>query len=98
MNGSGKSSVLQALGFVREFARGNAQRFFSERGWVTRDIRTKFGASSLIRIDLLLEAADGSQFVWQFNYGLKSKRNLKERVWVTRPGEISPRSILVFCP
>ena len=40
-NGVGKSSILQALSFIRAFGEGRTQSYFESRGWNPRDIYPK---------------------------------------------------------
>jgi ABC-type branched-subunit amino acid transport system ATPase component len=97
MNGSGKTSVLQALGFIREFAEGNAEKFFDDRGWLKREVKTQIrDSSTLIRVDLLLSSEDDEKFLWQFNWGLNSGRTVRETIWVLEKDADTPKRIINF--
>lgn len=95
-NGSGKSSTLQALALVREFAYGNALKFFEERGWNTASVRSRVGRSSIFRADILLDAEDGSRFLWQFDWGLRTTTNSREVIWYLAPDASQPSRILDY--
>ena len=91
-NGSGKSSTLQALALVREFAQGNASKFFDDRGWNDAGVRTHLEGprAAIFRADLLLEDGTGDQYLWQFNFGLRSRINLRETLWHLPSGAAAP--------
>ncbi len=86
-NGAGKSSLLQALSFIRYFGEGRADSFFKDRGWEPLDLRHRLKVSNptVLGIDLLFEGPGGVQHFWQFEWGLRSGRTLSERIW-TRDG------------
>ncbi len=88
-NGAGKSSVLQALSFIRYFAEGRAESFFKDRGWDPLDLRHRLGGPNptTLAFDLLLETAGGELLFWQFEWGLKTNRTLTERIWIQKGGE-----------
>jgi predicted ATPase len=86
MNGSGKSSTLQALGLIREFIRGEPDEFFSKRNWITKDVKSKLPATlNTFRVDLLFESSTHGSIVWQFSWGWNTKTNLHEIIWVAKP-------------
>ena len=91
-NGSGKSSVLQALALVREFAQGNVSKFFDDRNWNSDGVRTKLEGprAATFRADLLLEHGAGDRYLWQFNFGLRSHLNLRETLWHLPSGATAP--------
>ncbi len=80
-NGSGKSSVLQALSLVNEFGNGSAQRFFDDRGWSGTDVRCRVRGSTAFRADILLRNNVGGEFLWQFTFSLRNGVNVREVVW-----------------
>ena len=93
-NGSGKSSTLQALGLVREFAHGNASKFFDERGWTRSSVRSRVARLPIFRVDLVFDSDEHGQFLWQFDWGLGSGRNRREVVWHLPLEATSPLRIL----
>ena len=95
-NGSGKSSTLQFLGFVRSFATGKADDFFDERGWVPKDVRSKIPHSlPSVSASLLLESEDGASTIWQFSWSY-SGTTMREAVWQKAADQASPRKILEY--
>lgn len=97
-NGSGKSSTLQALALVREFAYGDARKFFDDRGWSTASVKSRVVRSSIFIADLLLDAEDGSRFLWQFDWGLRTTTNRREIIWYLAPDAERPSRILDHNP
>jgi predicted ATPase len=96
-NGSGKSSVLQALGLVRAFAQGDGSKFFEDRGWEPRDVKTQLpNISSVVRVDLLFVDEENSRLLWQFNWGIKSQRTVREAVWIWNKNEVLPTRVLNY--
>ncbi len=93
-NGSGKSSTLQAMGLVREFAHGNAAKFFDDRGWTPASVRSRIGRHSVFGADLLLENGDHGKFLWQFDWGLRTGTNRREVIWHLTPDAEHPVRIL----
>jgi predicted ATPase len=96
MNGSGKSSTLQALGLVRDFTAGNTGKFFEERGWLPRDVKSNLQHGSFLKFDILLEGENESRYLWQFTCGLNTGRTLREVIWRLRVDESKPEMLLNF--
>lgn len=80
-NGSGKSSTLQALALVREFARGDATKFLDDRAWDYGGVRSQLEARATFRADLLFETENDDRLLWQFDWGLRTAKNQREVVW-----------------
>ena len=97
-NGSGKSTILQALGLVREFAYGDASRFFDDRIWSRSDVRSKVTRSSTVKVDLVFDAEDQSKFLWQFDWNLITGFSRREVIWHLTPGSRAPLQILDYGP
>ena len=89
-NGSGKSSTLQALALVREFAHGNATRFFDDRGWKISSVNSKMAKGSIFKADLLFSARNIGHFLWQFDWGYRTKLNRRETLWHLPLGAARP--------
>lgn len=97
LNGAGKSSVLQAFSFARMFAAGTPDRFFEDRHWNSKDVRSQVGRKSpFIRFDLLLEGDGGQKYLWQFNWGINSGLNAREVVWRLDQDAFVPTRLLDF--
>ena len=95
-NGSGKSSTLQALGLVREFACGNATKFFDDRGWTPTSVRSSIGRNPFFRADLLFDNLAHGKFLWQFDWGLGTRSNRREVIWHLAPDSERPARILDY--
>lgn len=89
---------MQALGLVREFARGNASKFFEDRGWYPADVRSRVEASTIFRADLVFETKPDDRYLWQFDWGFRSGRNLREAVWHLPPGAPRPSRKFDYSP
>ena len=91
-NGSGKSSTLQAMALVREFAQGDAGRFFDARNWERGEVRSYVPGlrSSTFRADLLFDAEDDGRYLWQFEFSLANGRSRREFVWHFPEGSDEP--------
>lgn len=81
LNGSGKSSVLQAVDFMSRLFKGQVSHWLEQRQWKPADLNSKLTGKSNItfRIDLAL----GSEvFVWQGSFNRTSLRCTQEWVWI----------------
>lgn len=93
MNGSGKSSILQALGFARFIAEGRPQTFFDERGWDRQDVRFRSvprPRGTVIKFGALFDSPWG-RLRWEFSWGLNLAKIFDERIRLKRkPGPGGP--------
>ena len=80
-NGSGKSTVLQALSLIGAFGRGDANRFFEDRGWNRSDVKCRISLSRAFRADILLSDEMNNDFLWQISWSLTSGYTVRESVW-----------------
>ncbi|SFP72781.1 AAA family ATPase [Sphingomonas rubra] len=107
-NGAGKSSVLQALSFVRAFASGNVDQFISDRQWKWSDVRPRknlrpVGKSGRVRVlptknlqfRLLLEPETGHSIVWEFSWSYVAQQTMSEQIWDVAP-DAAPRRIFSY--
>lgn len=82
MNGSGKSSILQALGFARYLAEGRGQTFFDERGWDRQDMRFRSnprGKGTVVHIAVVFDSPWG-KLRWDVQWGLMTGGLFHEQV------------------
>jgi predicted ATPase len=96
-NGSGKSSILQALAFVQYVAKGQPSIFFSDRGWEPTDIRTRVKTrlrQGIISYRILLEDETHRKFYWHFWWHLAEARIVHEEVWVRHNDQTVPARML----
>lgn len=81
MNGSGKSSVLQAIDFVAQMMRGDIKGWFEKRGWAENDIQPKFSPEkSYIYISVEMQADSFEDFVWTATFDMTSLSCVEEEV------------------
>ena len=95
VNGAGKSSILQALSFVRYFAAGTPAQFFNDRHWSPRQVRSQFGRSASLRYDLAFDTGAG-EILWQFTWSLANGTLQKESVWYWDRNNIGPELVLTY--
>ncbi len=96
-NGAGKSSTLQALGFMRDFAEGTPESFFESRGWSRRDVRSQVsGRGTTLRFDLLFDIPESRRLLWQISWGLTSGSTRREILWISENDRLEPRRILAY--
>lgn len=64
MNGSGKSTVIQALDFISHLMRGDIADWLSQRGWAVHDINCKTRKESNITVDIEYRTRQGEHLYW----------------------------------
>lgn len=112
VNGAGKSSLLQALSFVRYFNKGVPGDFFKDRGWKSTDARPKTtnvtplraattpdGARRPMGRNLAISLAlkhDDQDLLWSFRWSYGNERTIEESVWVLDRGSDTPRCLFSF--
>jgi len=92
MNGSGKSSILQAIGFARYFAEGRAESFFEDRAWNRQDLKFRSNSrtrDSLVTFGALFDSPWG-RIRWDFSWSATTGKTQDESVKLRRErkGEI----------
>ena len=105
VNGAGKSSILQALAFVRAFIDGRTVEFFDDRQWQVADVRPRIktrvarGGSRLgmrlstsknLNISLLFEEGESSIY-WDFTWGYVANTLIEENIWIRSTPSDEPR-------
>lgn len=98
-NGSGKSSILQALTFVKYFAKGQTKQFFNDRHWNIAAVRGKVSSSRgspQFSVKLLLETSKGCEIAWGFSWGYNTTETTSESVWVRRTSDAEPVHVLSY--
>ncbi|WP_158044232.1 AAA family ATPase [Skermanella pratensis] len=83
-NGSGKSSILQALAFIQFVTKGQTREYFDARGWKPADVRSRVAtrlAEGAISFRLLLEDDRGRKVYWRMLWGLADERMRQEEIW-----------------
>lgn len=87
MNGSGKSTVLQALDFLTQLMDGKVSEWLERREWEANDLSTRirrdnlqnWKPSPLIRIKLRLKL-DGASLLWAVLFDRRQKRCTVEHI------------------
>jgi predicted ATPase len=81
LNGSGKSTVLQAVDFVSHLVRGNVKDWLSQRRWKPSELKSKL--SRTLNIDFSISLEDDNQHplgTWQGAYSPTKNRCVKEKL------------------
>ncbi|MEJ5861648.1 AAA family ATPase [Pseudomonas farsensis] len=64
LNGSGKSSVLQAIDFASHLFRGDVANWLSKRAWSISDLHSKYSAHSNILVAFTFLLDNGKYYNW----------------------------------
>jgi predicted ATPase len=64
LNGSGKSTILQAIDFAAQMFRGNVTEWLRYRGWSSKDIPHKPSARRIVDISMTCVLDDQSELTW----------------------------------
>ena len=80
LNGSGKSTVLQAMDFLSRQMSGELDQWLKERQWNIKDINSKFSPKS--NIDFVVEVEDKTFGVitWSGSFNREELRCTRERI------------------
>lgn len=74
MNGSGKSTVLQALDFISQLMNGRVQDWLNDRGWASNELNCKLRKESNINLMVGFKTSGGGHLIW---IGLFNRVNLR---------------------
>ncbi len=64
MNGSGKSTVLQALDFISQIMIGHVQEWLDSRSWTIHDLSSKLRKERYILLAVHFKTSDGQKLMW----------------------------------
>lgn len=64
MNGSGKSTVLQAIDFIAQVMEGNVDDWLARREWTALELNCKLQSKSNIQLAVEYQTKNGDQIVW----------------------------------
>ncbi len=81
LNGSGKTTVLQALDFVAHLASGGLNDWFRERSWGRGDTKSKFSGKRNAQFDLTVQL-DAGEVRWTATYSPTVSRCVREEFFV----------------
>lgn len=81
LNGSGKSTVLQAMDFVSHLVHGNVKDWLGPRRWKSSELKSKLSRKVNIEFSIGLEDNNHQQCgTWQGTYSTNKNRCVKERL------------------
>ena len=82
-NGAGKSTILQFFSFIQSFISGSPLRFFEERAWAPKSIKSFISHSNQIQAELTFETHNHTQILWTFQWRITDNilcgENLKRK-------------------
>ena len=78
MNGTGKSTVLQALDFVSQLMRGDVQGWLDRRGWTAADLNCKLRKERNITFTVSFQPTGGGTLTWTGTFNRSDLRCTKE--------------------
>lgn len=79
LNGSGKTTVLQAIDFISQQMKGNIDDWLAMRGWEAVDLKSKLANVSNISGDLCFDTEFG-EVRWAFRFNRQSNRCTDEKI------------------
>jgi predicted ATPase len=79
LNGSGKSTVLQAIDFISRLFKGNVSQWLEQRQWKSGDLNSKLSGKSNLKLGIELSGADGV-FIWGCSFNRSLLRCTQEIV------------------
>lgn len=85
-NGSGKTSVLQAVEFFRGLVVGTLPDHLSSHGWSYRDLPRLKAANSKFGFAALLDL-DGNLYYWRLGLGLRRRANIADELVLAIAGD-----------
>lgn len=74
MNGSGKTTVLQALDFISQVLLGSIETWLSARGWTVQDLNCRLRKESNISLALRFRSRSGESLVWLASFNRHEMR------------------------
>lgn len=80
MNGSGKSTVLQALDFVSQLMKGRIDDWLTKREWTAADLNSKPNKAIIIEIEATFLFEDGNTVVWEAHFNRSKLYCTSERI------------------
>lgn len=82
LNGTGKSTVLQAFDFVGHLANGQVATWLRQREWKAADLTSRFLKKKLIQFKLDIEVLGEGRIVWSGSFNIIEMRCTAEMVTV----------------
>jgi len=80
LNGSGKSTVLQALDFVSQLMQGDVKGWLNKRHWESADLNSKLSKKSNIDFKIVFENRSWGEITWSGRFNRKTLSCTQERV------------------
>lgn len=85
-NGSGKSSILQAIDFASHMMSGDTDAWLKARGWESADLHSKLSTLNNIVIFIHFRVGNSRILRWHAVFNRKTKSCTREAVVIVAPG------------
>ncbi|GAA5443987.1 hypothetical protein Misp06_02167 [Microbulbifer sp. NBRC 101763] len=79
LNGSGKSTVLQALDFISQLMEGDVEEWLKARHWQSADLNSKLTRKNNIDFRIIIDV-NGGEVIWGGSFNRRSLSCTKESV------------------
>lgn len=80
LNGSGKSTILQFIGFLCQQMHGDIDRWLEDRQWKGSDLHCKLNTQKNIGFRVILSDGQGGDIAWEASFNTDLKRCTSEKV------------------
>ena len=87
LNGSGKSTVLQVIDFIKQLVTGNLSGWLEERAWQPEELFSHFKPSGPIHFEVKLQF-DESHYLWSGDFNLNTLTCTQEKIVNDISGEM----------
>lgn len=94
MNGSGKTTILQAFDFLSQLMEGKVEQWLNSRNWTASDLSSKFASSTNVSGGMVGQWGGESLFWWQ-SFNRKEMACLNEAVSVYKGGNFDTEILRV---
>ncbi len=84
MNGSGKTTVLQAIDFISQVMIGKIEPWMQARGWSVQDLNCRLRKESNITLNVCYRTASGQDVFWSASFNRHEMRCSSESVFLDR--------------
>ncbi len=84
MNGSGKTTVLQAIDFISQVLMGRVEPWMLARGWSVQDLNCRLRKESNITLNVFFRTVGAQELIWSASFNRHEMRCSTESVFLDR--------------